>query len=82
MWAGFDGCGDTDVEEPERLDLVEHLSGADGPLDTTVTVYDDGCRNGSEVELWSIEGADHIPSFSADVPGRIVDFLLAHPKPA
>jgi polyhydroxybutyrate depolymerase len=81
MWAGFDGCGDTHVAKPERLDLVEHLSGADGPLDTTVTVYD-GCRNGSEVELWSIEGADHIPSFSADVPGRIVDFLLAHPKPA
>ncbi len=82
MWADFDGCATTGVAQPERLDLVEHLSGADGPVDTTVTVYDKGCRDGSAAELWSIEGADHIPAFSTDVPRRIIDFLLAHPKGA
>lgn len=74
-WVTFDGCSTTPTAGP-TLDLESTLAGSE----TTSQVYD-GCEPGGHVELWSIVGADHIPSFTGVFTPAIVDFLFAHPKP-
>jgi polyhydroxybutyrate depolymerase len=57
QWAGLDGCGTTQTPGPS-LDLDTTVAGAE----TTTTSYD-GCPSGISVELWTIQGAGHIPNF-------------------
>lgn len=82
MWAAYDGCDAEGVVQPDHLDLVNGLSDASGPTETTVTVFDQGCRPWGHVELWTMEGAVHGPMFSEALAPAVIDFLLAHPKPA
>ncbi len=72
-WAAFDGC--TKAGEGAHLDRT--LAGAE----TSVTHFETGCRDGSAVELWTVRGAGHVPTFSSAIADRVLDFLLAHPKP-
>ena len=75
-WATIDGCAATPDTTAAPLDLDTGLAGSE----THVSNYT-GCKSGTAVSLWTIEGGSHIPSFSpAFIPG-VMDFLYAHPKP-
>jgi polyhydroxybutyrate depolymerase len=74
-WATFDGCTAGPSDGP-TLDLEADLAGSE----TTSQIFS-GCDPGGHAELWSIAGAGHIPSLSADFAPSVIDFLLAHPKP-
>lgn len=76
LWAGYNGCSDPVTSPAPNLDLATNLAGND-----TVTTEYQNHPPGGAVELWSIQGATHEPFFSAQTWGRIVDWLLAHPKP-
>lgn len=55
----------------------------DGMIDgdeTTIDAYAD-CDAGYGVELWTIPGGAHIPSLAPGFADKVVDFLMAHPKP-
>lgn len=68
MWRRLNGCADQ-AETPPPLDLDSGLPGRE----TTATSY--GCRDGTRVELWSIEEGSHVPSLTREVAPAIVDFL-------
>ena len=76
MWAGYNGASDPVSDANPSLDLVANLTG----LDTVVTRYTK-CRSGGAVELWTINGGSHIPSLSSQFAPKVIDWLLAHPKP-
>lgn len=74
-WARVNGCSATLSESGPPLDLDSALPGPE-----TRVARHRGCRFGA-AELWSIEGAGHIPRLAPPVFGAaILDFLLAHPK--
>jgi len=58
QWAQHDRCGSS-ATRGEDLDLDAGLAGAE-----TRTSSIDGCPPGVAVELWSLEGAGHSPSFT------------------
>jgi len=75
-WATFDGCGTpADMSQPP-LDIEADLAGAE----TTVTEYKSGCQSGAQVDLWTMNGAGHIPGFNATFVPAVFDFLLAHSR--
>lgn len=76
-WATYDGCATTPDTSSPNLDLDDQLAGAE----TTVSKFTSGCAKNGQVELWSIQGGSHIPSFSAAFDPDALDWLLAHPKP-
>jgi polyhydroxybutyrate depolymerase len=49
-------------------------------LDTVVTRYTNHPPGGA-VELWTINGGAHVPTLSSEFSPRVIDWLLAHPKP-
>ncbi len=71
-FASRNGCRGFTTAAP--LDLV-----GDATAETTRDVYD-GCPASGAVELWSIEGAGHLPSFKADFYGRVIDWLKGHAR--
>jgi polyhydroxybutyrate depolymerase len=75
-WAAYDGCAGAIERTPKRLDLVPGLAGAE----TTVSAYG-GCPAGVAVELWSIDGGDHAPSFARAWSEALYAFFAAHSKP-
>jgi polyhydroxybutyrate depolymerase len=76
MWAGYNGATDCVTDPAPSLDLDSSLAG----LDTTVTRYVN-CPPGGAVELWTINGGGHIPTLSTSFAPKVIDWLLAHPKP-
>src|SRR5262245_43891879 len=78
-WAEYDGCSTSGATSSERLDLVSDIPGAE----TTVSLYSEGCRPEGSVELWSMAGADHVPTLvhtrpkSADLASHVVRWLLS-----
>ena len=76
QWAGFGGCSLVSTTGP-NLDLVTNLPGAE----TTVRRYTMGCQPGGSGELWTIVGGGHVPALSSQFGVRVVEYLLAHPKP-
>jgi polyhydroxybutyrate depolymerase len=74
IWRDKNGC--TGTGAPSTLDLETVLAGAE----TTITPAT-GCSAGVAVELWSIAGGSHVPSFANDWGERVWAFLSAHPKP-
>jgi polyhydroxybutyrate depolymerase len=72
-WRQYDGCTDQTDPATAPLDLDSSLAGAE----TTVTVYRAGCRNGTQVGLWSIKDGGHIPALTASFAPAVVDFLLS-----
>jgi polyhydroxybutyrate depolymerase len=80
-WLTYDRCSGTPVETRDALDLDRTLGGATSPNETATFEYA-GCAPGGAVELWLIEGGSHVPELSTDFATKVIDFLLAHPKPA
>ncbi len=73
-WAARAGC-DATPEELEPLDLVSTLDGAE----TRVSAYRSGCE-GAAAELWSMEGAEHIPALTSAFAPSVVGWLRAHAR--
>jgi poly(3-hydroxybutyrate) depolymerase len=76
FWAGFNGASGPVTDPAPTLDFTTDLPG----LDSVVTRYTNAPPGGA-VELWTIINGGHAPSLSAQMAPRIVDWLLAHPKP-
>jgi polyhydroxybutyrate depolymerase len=72
-WAQKNGCPGALTATGKTLDLEASLAGEE----TTVERYD-GC--GASVELWTIRGGGHIPSWSPAWPEAMWGFLMANPK--
>lgn len=74
-WAARAGC-DADPIEGGRLDLDTGILGED----TVVSAYE-GCADGVDVQLDTIEGGSHIPALDhAKVGTDVLDWLLAHSR--
>lgn len=81
MWAAYNRCAGPVTEPGVSMDLDLDVSG----LDTVVMRYTN-CPPGGAVELWTINGGSHGPTFSngsteSEFATRVIDWLLAHPKP-
>ena len=76
IWAGYNGSSGPITETAPSMDLVQDVAG----LDTVVTRYTTFPPGGA-VELWTINGGSHVPTLSSEFSPRIIDWLLAHPKP-
>lgn len=75
-WATHNGCALTqDTSQPD-INLVTEVGGTE----TSRIRWASGCSAGTEVELWSMNGAGHVATFAAGVPEILLDWLLAHPK--
>ncbi len=72
-WASRAGCDPTPTAGTP-VDLETTLAGAE----TTPSIFG-GCDAGLDVQLLSIEGGSHIPSFGSTAIGpAVLDWLLAH----
>jgi polyhydroxybutyrate depolymerase len=81
IWANYNGASGpvTDLAATMNLDL--DVAG----LDTVITRYTNAPPGGA-VELWTINGGHHVPTFysgsvASEFAPRVVDWLLARPKP-
>ena len=72
-WRGYDGCSEQVTPATAPLDLEATLPGAE----TTVTDYRAGCRDGSQVALWTITNGGHVPALSPTFTASVLDHLLA-----
>jgi polyhydroxybutyrate depolymerase len=79
LWLGLDGCDPALTETTRRIDAVVDVDGADGPAETTVA-ESTGCDPGGRVELWTMHGVGHVPTFSDAFPDAVLDFLLAQKR--
>ena len=76
-WARIDGCTGT-LGAATTLDLDDKLPGAE----TTVQKWS-ACPatvGDSAAELWTIQGAGHVPSFTSTWAPTISDWMLSHHK--
>lgn len=76
QWATFNQCTQNAVTRSTKLDLEPNITGDE----TSVTAWTN-CQNSSEVELWTMEGAAHIPTLKSTFATKIWEFFAAHPKP-
>ena len=74
QWAAYNGCAEGG--EREIRDLVSNLAGHE----TSVTVFNQGCKPGGSSELWTIAAGSHVPALSNTFAEQVVEWLLAHPK--
>ena len=74
-WAKIDACGAADMSGAP-LDLDASLPGNE----TTITAYA-GCKGGTSVQLWSVQGGAHFPTLSTTFVPTVFDFLYAQKKP-
>ena len=75
QWAKYNGC-ETQGAERELRDLVVNLEGHE----SSVIVFNKGCKAGGSSELWTIADGSHVPAFSDTFAEQVVEWLLAHPK--
>ncbi|MYD55218.1 MAG: hypothetical protein F4W96_13075 [Chloroflexi bacterium] len=71
-WAERAGCDVASAAVMPNVDLEATIQGAE----TSVQQVRDGCADGITIELWTIEGADHFPSFRDDWPDRLLAWLF------
>jgi polyhydroxybutyrate depolymerase len=76
IWAGYNSSTGPVTDAMPSLDLDLDVPG----LDTVVTRYTNSPPGGA-VELWTINGGGHVPTLSSQFSPRIIDWVLAHPKP-
>ncbi|MEO8427504.1 MAG: PHB depolymerase family esterase [Verrucomicrobiota bacterium] len=81
IWAAYNGESGPVTEAAPSMNLDLAVSG----LDTVVTRYANAPLGGA-VELWTINGGSHGPrlysgSSASEFAPRVIDWLLAHPKP-
>ena len=75
-WAAKNGCNPQLVATGESLHVSEGNPGAD----TKVSRHE-GCQANGAAELWPVEGADHIFSFTPDAVNALWKFFETHAKP-
>ncbi|MDE2987664.1 MAG: hypothetical protein OXT70_06365 [Chloroflexota bacterium] len=75
-WAERADCDVDAVVALSSMDLEATIQGAE----TSVRQIRDGCADGITIELWTIEGADHFPSFEDDWPDRLLAWLLSESR--
>ena len=75
QWATFDRCSNNAVPRADKLDLVTTIAGSE----TSITSWNN-CRNGTEVELWTLDQGAHVPALSNTFASKIYDFFASHPK--
>lgn len=73
-WAQKNGCG-TSRTPAGDLDLVTSLPGAE-----THRYKTDSCPAGGAVELWSIEGASHVPSLTTGFNPAVMQWFSEHSR--
>jgi polyhydroxybutyrate depolymerase len=77
LWADYNGASNPVSDPTPTLDLTTDVAG----LDTVVTRYTTFPPSGA-VELWTINGGGHfLGTLSLQFSPRVIDWLLAHPKP-
>ena len=76
FWAEYNGARDPLTDLGPSMDLDFDVPG----LDTVITRYMNYPPGGA-VELWTVNGATHFPVLSLEFAPRMIDWLLAHPKP-
>jgi poly(3-hydroxybutyrate) depolymerase len=75
-WATYNGASGPVTDPLPFLDLTTDVAG----LDTVRTRYTNFPPGGA-IELWTINGGSHSPTLSSQFSPRVIDWLLAHPKP-
>lgn len=76
-WGPKNGCTGTALSPISgNLDLVTALLGNE-----TERAGVSGCPGHTAAELWTVNGAGHIPGLTSDFAERTFTWLLAHPKP-
>ncbi len=76
QWATVNQCTQNAVSRSTKLDLEGNIAGDE----TSIKAWTN-CQNSSEVELWTVENATHIPTLSSTFAKKIWEFFAAHPKP-
>ena len=81
IWAGYNGATGPVTDLGPSVDLLLNVPG----LDTVITRYTNAPPGGA-VELWTINGGSHEPTFysgssASEFAPRVIDWLLTHPKP-
>lgn len=81
MWAAHNHCAGPVTGQGVSMDMDLDVPG----LDTVVMRYTN-FPPGGVVELWTINGGRHRPTFNngsseSEFASRVIDWLLAHPKP-
>jgi polyhydroxybutyrate depolymerase len=74
-WVTSNGCAEAAIKSTTLLDLDAGVSGPE-----TSQVAHTGCKNGTEVGFWTINGGVHTPRLSPTFASAVVDFFYAHPK--
>jgi polyhydroxybutyrate depolymerase len=75
-WAAENGCSGELSDTGTRADYDSAIAGDE----TRIERYD-GCPGEGAVELWTMEGSSHVPSFVKPAWGdAIIDWFLAHPR--
>lgn len=74
-WAAANGC-EGELQDVDTLDLVPGVLGEE----TTRAGYQ-GCPDGGDVLLWTIEDGEHIPTFGDAWIDEVWTYFDAHPKP-
>ena len=75
-WALRAGCDVEAVAELPSIDLVEDIDGDE----STVQRTREGCDSGITIELWTIQGADHVPWFQKNWPDRLLNWLFSESR--
>lgn len=75
QWQHHDGC-DADRSAGTALDLEGTLAGAE----TSVEIAD-GCPDRVGVELWTMNGASHLPDLTPAFAAGVLGWLAAHARP-
>ena len=68
QWAEYNGC-EAQANERELRDLVANLEGHE----SSVEVFNQGCKTGGSSELWTISDGSHVPSFSDSFAAQVVE---------
>lgn len=75
QWATLNKCSNNATPHADKLDLVTTIAGSE----TSITSWN-SCRNGTEVELWTLDQGGHTPALSTTFASKVYDFLASHPK--
>lgn len=76
QWATVNQCTKNAVSRSTKMDLEANIAGDE----TSIKAWTN-CQNSSEVELWTMENASHIPTLISTFATKIWEFFAAHPKP-
>lgn len=75
VWRERNACPAGDPAVTDGLDADSSVDGADLRQDTWA-----GCAEGSEVALWTIDGAGHVPALTQEFTGELLDWFEANAR--